>query len=495
MCLAETREQLLLDLAAWFDDRNPARERVFWLNGLAGTGKTTVARTIAARAREQGRLAAAFFFSRNIAVTRAPSVILPTIAYQLAHYQQAFRSSVCTAIASDEDVSTRAIAVQARVLFDKMSLVSVFNEPLLIVLDALDECYVEGSCEGGDAIPLLLTKLGSLPYIKIMITSRVEDTIKRMFDHMANQLALHDIEGDIVRGDIHLYFKHCLTSLAHARKLPLPFPTNDALNELVKRAGTLFIYAATVVKWVSDPKTQPTLRLQQVLEQDEYEVAFQHRMLDGMYIQILAQAAETTGNPKLHERALSNILSAIVLLQEPMPPSSLAVLVDEKKRVGSILPLLSAVLLVDDEAPVRLFHPSFPDFITNEERCTDGRFLVSHSEGHLRLATRCLEIMNAGLRRDICNIRDPWVSNRAVADLEERLVCAVPLELRYACQYWHIHLQYEDVASDSNLLAALETFCTRHLLHWVELISLLNKLPSARVELESLLAHLVRSQD
>jgi hypothetical protein len=493
MCLAGTRKQLLLDLAAWFDDRDPARERVFWLNGLAGTGKTTVARTIAARAHQQGRLAAAFFFSRNIAATRAPSVILPTIAYQLAHYQQAFRSSVCTAIASDEDVSTRVIATQAKILFNQIALVNVSNEPLLIVLDALDECYVEGSYEGGDAIPLLLTKLGSLPYIKILITSRAEDTIKRMFDRMANQLALHNIEADIVQGDIHLYFEHCLTSLAHSRKLPPPFPTNDALDELVKRAGTLFIYAATVVKWVSDPKAQPTLRLQQVLEQDVEEVAFQHRMLDGMYTQILVQAAETSGNPKPHERALRKILSAIVLLQEPMPPSALAVLVDEEKRAAAILPLLSAVLLVDNKGPVRLFHPSFPDFIANEERCRDDRFLVSRPEGHLRLATRCLEVMNAGLCRDICDIRDPSLPNREVADLEERLTRAVSSELRYACQYWHIHLQYAGVFSDSGLLAALDMFCTRHPLHWVEVLSLLNKLPSARVELESLLIDLVRS--
>jgi hypothetical protein len=493
MCLVGTREQLLLDLATWFDNRDPSYERVFWLNGLAGTGKTTVARTIAARAHEQGRLAAAFFFSRNIAATRAPSVILPTIAYQLAHYQQAFRSSVCTAIASDEDVSTRVIAAQARILFDKMSLVSVPNEPLLIVLDALDECDVEGSCEGGDAIPLLLNKLGFLPHIKILITSRAEDTIKRMFERMAHQLALHDIEADIVRGDIHLYLEHCLTSLAHSRKLPPPFPTSHVLDELVKRAGTLFIYAATVVKWVSDPKAQPMVRLQQVLEQDIDEVAFQHRMLDKMYAQILEQAAATSGNPKPHERALGKILSAIVLLQEPMPPSALAVLVDEEKRMSAILPLLSAVLLADNEAPVRLFHPSFSDFITNKERCKDNRFLVARSEGHLQLATRCLEIMNESLCRDICNIKDPSLSNREVADLEERLVHAAPWQLRYACQYWHIHLQYAGLVSDSGLLAVLETFCTQHLLHWVEVLSLLNTLPSARVELESLLTYLVRS--
>jgi hypothetical protein len=230
-----------------------------------------------------------------------------------------------------------------------------------------------------------------------------------------------------------------------------------------------------------------------VLEQDVDEVAFQHRMLDGMYTQILVQAAETTGNPKPHERALGKMLSTIVLLQEPVSPSALAVLVDEEKRAIAILPLLSAVLLVDDEAPVRLFHPSFPDFITNKERCIDHRFLVSRSEGHVRLATRCLEVMNGGLQQDICDIRDPSLENSEVVDLEERLACRVPFELRYACQYWHIHLQYAGVFSDSDLLAALDMFCTRHLLHWVELLSLLNKLPSARVELESLLIDLVRS--
>jgi hypothetical protein len=111
----------------------------------------------------------------------------------------------------------------------------------------------------------------------------------------------------------------------------------------------------------------------------------------------------------------------------------------------------------------------------------------------VRLATRCLEIMNNGLRQDICDISNPSLWNSDVADLKERLARAVPSGLRYACQYWHIHLQYADVVSYPGLLGVLETFCTRHLLHWVEVLSLVNELPSTRVELELLLTHLVRS--
>jgi hypothetical protein len=471
MCLAGTRKKLLADLFTWFDDVDPARERVFWLNGLAGTGKTTVARTIATHAHKQGRLAAAFFFSRNIAVTRSPSAILPTIAYQLAHYQRPFRTAVCTAVGADEDVRDRGIATQADVLFSNLRDVTIPDTPLLIVLDALDECYLENRCEGGDAVPLLLAQFASVPSIKILITSRVEDTLKHVFGGVTN-LALHNIEADIVQSDILHYLKHTLGEHARVRMMPLPFPADDGLRELVTRSGKLFIYAATVVKWVSDSKADPKLRLQQVLDQDVDEVAFQHKLLDGMYLQIITGAAQTSGNPLPHERALANILSTVVLLQEPMDAPTLARLAGEAKRAGAILPLLSAVLLVDETAPVRLFHPSFPDFITDEGRCSDKRFLVMRAEGHLRLAIRCLEIMNAGLRENICDLEDPSLPNCEVADLELRLEHAASPELRYACQYWHVHICLAAVTSP-DLVKSLEVFCTSHLLHWIELLSLL----------------------
>jgi hypothetical protein len=474
MCLAGTRQQLLADLFTWLDDVTPARERVFWLNGLAGTGKTTVARTIATHAHKQRRLAAAFFFSRNIAVTRSPSAILPTIAYQLAHYQRPFRTAVCTAVSADEDVRDRSIATQADVLFSNLRGVTVPDTPLLIVLDALDECYLENGCEGGDTMPLLLAQFASVPSVKILITSRVEDTLKHMFNGVTN-LALHDIEADIVQSDILHYLKHTLGEHARVRKLPIPFPTDDALHELVMRAGTLFIYAATVVKWVSDSKADPRLRLQQVLDRDVDETAFQHKLLDGMYLQIIQEAAQTSGNPLLHERALANVLSTVVLLQEPMDAAALPSLAGEAKRAGAILPLLSAVLLVDGTAPVRLFHQSFPDFITDKGRCSDNRFRVKRAEGHLRLAIRCLEIMNSNLHENICDLEDPSLPNNEVVDLELRLERAASPELRYACKYWHVHICLADSTSPE-LVKCLEIFCTSHLLHWVELLSLLDNI-------------------
>jgi hypothetical protein len=172
---------------------------------------------------------------------------------------------------------------------------------------------------------------------------------------------------------------------------------------------------------------------------------------------INTSSAKTSSNPEKHERALKNVISTVVLLQEPVRVSALAILAGEKDRTDGLLALLSAVLLVDEPAPVRLFHPSFPEFVLSAERCCDERFLVGASEGHLHLTIRCLDVMNMHLRENICNITDPSLPNTEVHLPQHTLDCVAPAELRYACKYWHDHLRLADVAS-SSLVDSLETF-------------------------------------
>jgi nicotinamide mononucleotide adenylyltransferase len=488
-CLEGTRKQLISDIFDWFNNADPSCEHVFWLSGLAGTGKSSVARTIANHAQDQGRLAATYFFSRNTATTRAPSAIIPTIVYQLARSLLSLRLILCADIASDRDVHDREVPVQAKTLLDNVSRQAVSDGPFLVVLDALDECYFENGRQGGDAVPKLLEKFRPLGHIKFLITSRVEAPIQRMFDNIRSQVALHDIEKNIVQSDIHHYLDHSFTELARDRKLAPPFPPASELNELVRRAGSLFVYAATVTKWISQPEAQPLLRLREVLDKDEDEMPYQHKFLDDMYSEILSQAAKTSSNPRKHERALKNVISTVVLLQEPVCASALAILAGEQIRTVALLPLLSAVLLVDKSAPVRLFHPSFPEFILSEERCQDKRFLVRASEDHLHLAARCLEVMNMHLQEDICDTKDPSLPNSEVHHLQRTLERVAPAELRYACKHWHVHLRLAN-ATSSSLVGGLEVFCTTRLLQWLEFLSLLSELPAAQAGIRLLLAYL-----
>jgi hypothetical protein len=97
--------------------------------------------------------------------------------------------------------------------------------------------------------------------------------------------------------------------------------------------------------------------------------------------------------------------------------------------------------------------------------------------------------MNVDLRRDICDLQNPFVPNSEVPDLDQRLNSNASAQLRYACKYWHVHVQSAG-CFNPNLAAALDVFCTKHLLHWLELLSLMTEVPVALRDLPSLLMYL-----
>jgi hypothetical protein len=473
--------QLLKQIFEWFDEMDDLSSRVFSLNGLAGTGKTTVARSVADLADDQHRLAATFFFSRNNAVTRDAAALLPTIVYQFAGRHTVFRSLSCTAIKSDTDVRDREIARQANILLGNfVNATALPLQLLLIVIDALDECDPGKDDEGINALRILINTVASLSSFKIFVTSRVERNIVDMFAPLrVSKLALHcDIEDHIVQSDIRTYFQHEFTELAHSRQLDFPFPSPEALDELVNRAGTLFIYAATVFKYIADRQDSPVLRLYQVSEQTLTEVPYQYKALDMVYSRVISEAATTSGNPETHARNLRCIISALIGLQESLPILALAGLAGISSEVAEIiLQRLSSILMVEKDAPIRLYHPSFVDFITDFERCPgeNHRFVVIPSEVHTYLAHQCLKIMNGHLRRDICDIKDPSLLNCEVLDLENRLALAAPCQLRYACRFWLAHLHLCGKPSEG-VLVQLAFFTKKNILHWVELLSLMGEL-------------------
>jgi hypothetical protein len=136
---------------------------------------------------------------------------------------------------------------------------------------------------------------------------------------------------------------------------------------------------------------------------------------------------------------------------------------------------------------VRVLHASLPDFL--QERCADSRFRVNSVEHHKQMTLRCLEILNTGLGKNMCSIFNPSVPNSEVPGLEQTLATVVPDELRYAAKYWCAHLTAALGSNTdmSELLECLDDLCSKHLLHWLELMSLLNELGVLRRDLIGLL--------
>jgi hypothetical protein len=487
-CLEGTRVQLLEDVARWMADTND--KTVFWLTGVAGTGKTTVAKSIADMASKDKYLVVTFFFSHASADRRDHTKVVPTLAYQLARDAR-LRPHIVAAIDSDKDVATSSTAVQVkRLLLDGLGAPSSLHEDrILIVLDALDECQKDSNhINGGNLIPVLLAGLKDVPFFKVLLTSRPEPSIERIFMRKDLQgatftLALHrDIEKGMVRADIARYLSHELSKLRDAIPNSPVFPSEADMRLLVERTDTLFIYARTVVEYVSHPVGRPDRRLAALIQARPGQSGQRYGRLDELYSYILKEASGLSTPFDSVDDDLRSTLIALVLAQQPLTADGLAVMAGvDQDACRECLRRISALLDYqhDTDEPVRLMHLSFSDFLSDPRRCSAlPGYVVDVASDHLRIVEHGLELMNGCLRYDICRIRDPSLLNSEVVDLEERLIKYVSESLRYACRFWVMHwLEHIRTAgTQSRIPTGLEAFCEWHLLHWIEVLSLTGNL-------------------
>jgi hypothetical protein len=291
-------------------------------------------------------------------------------------------------------------------------------------------------------------------------------------------LRLHKIEKDIVRSDIRKYFEASFKRIADqpGNLINLPWPHEEALDELLKRAGVLFVYAVAVMRFLEDMNHDPEARLQEVLDQQGAlsSQSGPHGAVDNLYLDIMKRAGRDVDGKDDEELCarIRTISGAIVLLQDQLAPRALSSLLGMKPvLVIKDLQKLSAVLNSETPTdPIKIFHPSFSDFILI--RCSDTRFLVEEGTHHAHLTVQCLKTMNRCLKQNICNLEDSSLLNFEVSDLPARLDNYAPMELRYACRHWMTHLGHTSRASEA-LVGELHEFCSKHLLHWIEMLSLL----------------------
>ncbi|KAG6843977.1 hypothetical protein H0H87_011139, partial [Tephrocybe sp. NHM501043] len=104
-CTDGTRVHILERISEWAQDSSPLSPQVFWLTGQAGSGKSTIAYSIARDFDKGGKrlnlLQATFFCSRQFKDTKSRNYIIPTIAYQLARHSRSFSRALLNAEKED----------------------------------------------------------------------------------------------------------------------------------------------------------------------------------------------------------------------------------------------------------------------------------------------------------------------------------------------------------------------------------------------------------
>jgi len=467
----------------WFHNQDRTCAQLLFLNGIAGIGKSTVASTVCLLVDGNGELGGSHFFSRINGRTN-PANVFTSLAFQLAKRDQILKKEIAGALEKDLDAGRGEIKNQLLTLIVG-PLSRLPNPPsrLLLVIDALDECSVADS---GELLIPLLFHLPTIPFVKVLITGRPEQHItSALIPRPGLQLqavVMHNIEQHIMEKDVEIYLRASFAELQERlRRRGIEWRwTEGQLKTLVKRSGKLFVYAVTVYKYISNPKlADPEEQIKIILDAETPPNSLSpYADLDALYLQLLKIVLPLTDRDGRLIDRFQEVIGSIVTLIEPLPLASLTRFITTKEgHIQLMLEAMTSVISAPENSQgiPEVYHPSFPDFITDPTRCRDEQLIIVSHQAHARLASSCLQLMITHLKRDICNIKDPSKLNDEVAGLENRVQDAIPSWLRYACVHWGQHISKASVGN-LQVKEHLEKFCRHRVMHWLEALSLLGRL-------------------
>ncbi|GKZ39891.1 hypothetical protein AbraIFM66950_001488, partial [Aspergillus brasiliensis] len=343
-CLDGTRVDLLQTIADWADDTHG--KPLFWLNGMAGTGKSTISRTVARMMYERGILASSFFFRRDENDRSSSAKLLPTLLSQMVRVLPQLKAGLRDAVGS----AKAAIPIQFDKLLShplthvKMSSGQSFS--MVVIIDALDEC---SDTENIQNLLMLLPRLKNLDSsvkIRFFLTSRPEVPIYLAFEDVSDEhqySILHEISGSVVEHDMALFFERALETVRNKRKLDKSWPGEDNIQKLIELAVPLFISASTICKLLLDYRWNPIESLNNILDhQDEQS------KLARVYLPVLDKLVEGLMDKEKEQiiRETQDVVGAIAILQDPLAITSLSELIQLSQpsvqtRVQSLASVLS----------------------------------------------------------------------------------------------------------------------------------------------------------
>jgi hypothetical protein len=483
------KNQLLRDCYAWILDdasfqqwRTQDASRLLWIKGDPGKGKTMMTMGVIAEldleSKSQPFLLAYFFcqstmpeLNNAVSVLRGLIYMLVTQREQLMrHVQQQYKAT-----GSRLFEGPNAIHALKRILS------AILNDPTLattyLLVDALDECD-----SGRSDLLRIITddRLAPPSRLKWLVTSRNLPQIEQCLQSypVGTHVSL-EISANHVSKAVAVFVDFKVEGLATMKKYDLGLQT-EVQQVLRDKAEGTFLWVSLVCKELEKVPLYCTREVLQALPPG----------LDPLYERMMEQIVGQDARTLDYCRA---ILWSITLAFRPLQLKELAVilglprdqfsdvqaLADLARRCGSFLTVREGI--------VSFIHQSAKDFFTlgNGRQVFDGQL----AEAHGRITHRLLDAMDSMLRRDICSLQKPGVR---IQEATGRVRGSCLPQMAYACEYWVEHLQAGGQSCSSMLAdnGKVHSFFQKHLLHWLEAISLLQKIPEAILALQKLEATL-----
>jgi hypothetical protein len=459
VCFPGTRTNVVSEITQW---GLSSPDKVLWMHAHPGSGKTTIAMTMANIFEGMGRLGSFVFFNRDVEERSEPSRMVRTIAYQLSRHREDIADGIHRCVRKRSHINNMPMHVQFQELLVEPLIQVKNDERVVIIIDALDE---GGQGYYQEAFLKLLSRLPQLPdFVRILITSRKYPQIQHAFSKVPDLRVLDLNEVPDIDDDIHRFILAQMDDIRREHPhLPTTWPGMEAVDSLVKHACGLFIWATVACAYIK--ADEPAEHIKTLLSNPS-ERQLQEESLDNLYT-IAIHAAGNWDQAKF-AKDMHSVLSIIIFSQNPQSLECIGELLEMTHiRTSEMISRLQSIIRTDQNGMVHAIHPSVHDYLVDPRRCDPGLpWSLNKEEEHRIMAAYCINCLNSRLSRNMTPLLHLQKSHSALSDA-----------VVYACNSWPHHVC--SVKPTTELAHTIYTFFSKHLMHWLEALGIMGQSRSA----------------
>ncbi|KAJ3411138.1 hypothetical protein HDV05_002702 [Chytridiales sp. JEL 0842] len=474
-----TRTWTCHDIHTWLSSHSSSP--VLWLNAGAGWGKSVVAWLLTQNLGRSCTLGSVFFFRHDDEKKRSVGGWVRTMAFDLAGRVPGMKSFLEKKRVGGEKSGERLfvfhedpVKVFRELIVDgllKLEAEDKLPTPLLLIVDALDEC-----CVGQDKLLAILKDSSVLlpKSVKIFTTSRPENLIyQTLADINADEYVPLDSQ---IEQDLLLYIEQRLDSF-YGNAFTVDTTDGDKqtiVRELLKTSGNTFVVPKIILDDLQS-RVPPDSCVKLVDQVAQYSQG-----ISALYMQILSTRVRSN-----LMRDFERVMKFVLTLKEPMDVPTLAAFSGmHVDQVDAVLQALSTLVKLDAEEKLVVFHKSFADFLLSKSDA--GPFYIDTKSFQSTLTLQLLNILTSSehMKRGVSGAENT-ISKYSPTEQKVK----GPSEFLYAAKHWVDHACFipANGLQDQHLIwKKMDILTSKHLLSWGELLAGLNLLSKLKSQVNAL---------
>lgn len=415
----------------WIND-DFQKPRLLWIHGSAASGKSILSSFIIDHLVQLGLPCSYYFVRFSDLKKRAPSMILRSLACQLARVFLPYAERLHQLEAATTDFKTANFRSIWQWLYKQTLLQLGTDNPLYIVIDGLDEAE-----SPGDLVRLFADlQLTSLP-LRVLIVSRKTHEISSAWIKLGRQVHTEIIRTEGNRDDFRSYIEQEMDVAGEESY------RQHVTNKLLDQARGNFLWIHLAVQKINTCHT--TMEVEEALANLPPGM---EGLYDRMAASVQLQAARTNERHSLGKRILgwATCAQRVLSVEELSDALKHEGLIEIHRTVGD---LCGGFVVVDIEDKVSMIHETAREYLIRAGDDFERPMFIDRKATHYLLFRRCID-----------RLTDPVLRSLVARNKN-------PALLDYATRFWFVHLS-SCIFADSDALSAVVAFLKGpHVLTWI----------------------------